>query len=331
MFATRQNRSQYAFHNQKPMTAKRIIAIGECMVELTGEAGNWRMGYGGDTLNTCIYLARLLRPGVRISYMTRLGGDIFGSRMLQSWAGEGVGLDLTEVVADRTTGLYAISTDDKGERSFTYWRERAPARDLLNKPLAEDQRQAILAADLLFFSGITLAILSDAGRSQLIDLAECAKSAGRMVGFDTNYRPRLWAARSDAKDWMTKALRSSTVALASTDELAVLFGVADHAAQLRFLGDLVAEAVLRDGAGPVALRVAGHSKKVNFPPVARPLDTTGAGDSFNAAYLAARLNGTDPAKAAKLGCKLAAVVIAHPGAIIPASAMPEPEQGESVR
>ena len=307
-----------------------IIVIGECMVELSGDAAKgWHLGFGGDTLNTAVYLARLLGKQAQISYLTRLGGDPFGTRMLQSWSDEGINLDLCEIVADRTTGLYAISTDAKGERSFTYWRDKSPARDLLAKPLAENQRRTILTADLLIFSGITLAILSDAGRSQLIDLAECAKADGRMVAFDTNYRPRLWSSKTEAKDWMGKALRASTLALASTDDMAQLFGLTEHAAQTRLLGDLVAESVLRDGAGPVMLRLNGVSKKVNFPEVSRPLDTTGAGDSFNAAYLAARLNGIDPAKAAKMGCKLAAVVIRHPGAIIPLAAMPEIELGKT--
>ncbi len=312
------------------MTPKRIIVIGECMVELSGDAAKgWRLGFGGDTLNTSVYLARLLGGRARISYMTRVGGDPYGTHMLQSWAEEGISLDLTEVVADRTTGLYAIATGAKGERSFTYWRDKSPARDLLAKPLSEEKRQAILAADLLVFSGITLAILSDAGRSQLIDLAETAKAEGRMVAFDTNYRARLWASKAEAKDWMGKALRTASVLLASTEDIAALFGVAEHAAQLRLLGDLVGEVVLRDGAGPVMLRLNGVSKKVNFAEVTQPLDTTGAGDSFNAAYLAARLHGIDPAKAAKMSCKLAAVVIRHPGAIIPATAMPKIELGKA--
>lgn len=312
------------------MTRKRIIVIGECMVELSGSAAKgWHLGFGGDTLNTTIYLARLLGEQAQISYMTKLGGDPYGTRMLQFWADEGIGLDLTEVVADRTTGLYAIATDAKGERSFTYWRDRSPARNLLNQPLSEEQRQTISAADFLVFSGITLAILGDAGRSQLIDLAECAKAKGCSVVFDTNYRARLWESKVEAKDWMRKALRTATVALASTDEIAALFELADHSAQMRLLGDLVPEAVLRDGAGPVMLRIGGVSKKVNFPEVSHPLDTTGAGDSFNAAYLAARLNGIDPAKAAKMGCKLAAVVIRHPGAIIPATAMPKLKLGKA--
>ncbi len=306
------------------MTPKRIVVIGECMVELSGGAASgWHLGFGGDTLNTTVYLARLLGEQAQISYMTKLGGDPYGTGMLQSWADEGIRLDLCDVVADRTTGLYAISTDAKGERSFTYWRDKSPARDLLGHPLSEEQRQVILAADLLVFSGITLAILNGAGRSQLIDLAECAKDAGRVVAFDTNYRPRLWASRAEAEDWTGKALRAASVALASTDEIAALFGVAEHAAQLRLLGGLVAETVLRDGAGPVMLHLEGVSKKVNFAEVSHPQDTTGAGDSFNAAYLAARLNGIDPVKAAKMGCKLAAVVIRHPGAIIPATAMPK--------
>lgn len=305
------------------MSAGRIIVIGECMAELSGnDASGWRVGFGGDTLNTSVYLARLLGTDFTISYMTRLGGDPFGTRMLQAWAQEGLDLGLAEVVADRVTGLYAIATDANGERSFTYWRDRAPARELLSQPLNEALRAQIAGVDLLYFSGITLAILSDPGRSQLIDLAEGARAAGAMVAFDPNYRARLWKSASEAKEWCTRAFRAASIAFASTDELQTILCTDDHALQLRKLGEMVPEVVLRDGPGSIALLRDGQKKKVNITVVTHPRDTTGAGDSFNAGYLAGRLHGVDPVRSAKQGSKLAAEVIRHPGAIIPKSAMP---------
>jgi 2-dehydro-3-deoxygluconokinase len=312
------------------MKVPRIVVIGECMAEISGTAeSGWRLGYGGDTLNTSVYLARLLGERAQVHYMTRLGGDLFGAQMLQAWAGEGILLDMTEVVADRVTGLYAISTDAAGERSFTYWRDRSPARDLLCKPLGEAGREAIVSADLLYFSGISLAILSDAGRSQLIDLAEEARARGGLVAFDPNHRPRLWPGTAVAKEWVLRAMRASGLILASADDLGVLFGLTERAAQMRLLIEMAPEVLLRHGADPVQIRHRGETGKVRVPAGREVVDTTGAGDSFNAGYLAARLLGLDPAPAARQAARLAAEVIRHPGAIIPLASMPAMELQEA--
>lgn len=297
----------------------RIIAAGECMAELSGDgARGWRLGYGGDTLNTALYLARLLGPAASVSYLTRLGGDPFGAMMLRAWAEEGIMLDLAEVVANRVTGFYAISADPAGERRFTYWRDAAPARELLSHPLDEGRRAEVAGADLLFFSGITLAIIGVAGRAQLLDIAGDLRRAGGKVAFDVNHRPRLWSSGEEARDWAIRAARSADFVFASAEDTAALFNGSGG-----ILAKGTGELVLRDGAGPVTLRLAAGSRRVKAEPVSQPRDTTGAGDSFNAAYLAARLRGADPARAARAGAILAAEVIRHPGAIIAKAAMPD--------
>jgi 2-dehydro-3-deoxygluconokinase len=112
------------------------------------------------------------------------------------------------------------------------------------------------------------------------------------------------------------------VALPTLEDDRALFGVADArgaADRLHHLG--VAEVVVKRGAAGCFLSSAAFTAGVPPTPVAEVVDSTAAGDSFNAGYLAARLFGADPAAAARLGGALAARVIAHPGAIIPASAM----------
>src|SRR5580692_876107 len=105
----------------------RVASIGECMIEFSAAGdGLFARGFGGDTLNTALYLARL---GIDTSYVTALGDDALSGAMLESWRGEGITTDLVIRAEGRLPGLYMIERDERGERTFLYWRDRAPARE----------------------------------------------------------------------------------------------------------------------------------------------------------------------------------------------------------
>ena len=120
----------------KPM---RIALIGECMIELQ-ETGpdQTRQTFGGDTLNTAIYCARLARDlPLHIDYVTALGQDNFSSRMIQFWEKEGVGSSLVQRKQGELPGLYYIELDEHGERIFHYWRSASAARKCFEYPGSE--------------------------------------------------------------------------------------------------------------------------------------------------------------------------------------------------
>ena len=103
---------------------KRLAALGECMIELRHAGANdFVQGFSGDTLNTAIYLSRLLgADDARVDYVTALGDDPYSERMIAAWRAEGLGTNLVARLPGRLPGLYVIRTDSKGERSFHYWR-----------------------------------------------------------------------------------------------------------------------------------------------------------------------------------------------------------------
>ena len=102
----------------------RVASIGECMIEIAVKpGGDAQLASGGDTLNTAVYLAR---QGVAVDYVTALGDDPYSDEMLARWQAEGVGTGLVPRLPGRVPGLYMIRTDDRGERTFHYWRDRAP-------------------------------------------------------------------------------------------------------------------------------------------------------------------------------------------------------------
>jgi 2-dehydro-3-deoxygluconokinase len=311
----------------------RYVSFGECMLELQGQAfGAMRQTYGGDTLNTAVYLARCGRAqGLQVDYATALGDDPLSSGLLQRWAAEGLGTGLVRRLPGRLPGLYLIEVDDGGERRFSYWRDQSAARayfdaDEGQTPL-EQQAHAI---DALYFSGISLAILPPAGRARLLKVARQVRAQGGMVAFDNNYRPRLWADVASAREAFSAATEVATLALMTLDDEQALWGETDAAQQLtRTLALPCAEVVVKRGSAATLVRVSpGDAVAVDTVPVPRVVDTTAAGDSFAGAYVATRLGGGSAVQAAGAGNRLAACVVQHRGALVPAEAMPTPPQPE---
>ena len=304
----------------------RVASLGECMVELRHQdATTLGLAYGGDTLNTAVYLARLTAGrGVEVSYVTALGDDPYSEMMLEGWRAEGIRTERVARLPGRLPGLYVIRTDPAGERRFHYWRSAAAAREMLRVPGAESLLAELAGFDLLYVSGVTLSILDPGQRARLLDLAAAVRRSGGRVAFDRNYRPIGWPDPATARDAMTAMLRVADIALPTFDDEERLFGDPDPEACARRLAGLgVGEVAVKLGADGCHLQGGGFTGRIAAGVVEKVVDSTAAGDSFNAAYLAARLEGLPAEVAGRRGNRLAAEVIRHPGAIMPQGAMPD--------
>lgn len=296
----------------------RIACIGECMIEMQEQPdGRFRRAYGGDTLNTAVYLARL---GAAVDYVTALGDDAWSTEMLADWQAEGVGTRLVQRIPGALPGLYVIQTDPNGERRFLHWRDNAAARRLFDHldPAALD------AFEVLYVSGITLSIYAEPARATLLAALDAARARGAWVVFDTNFRPRGWPDPAQARALYAAMFERATIVLASTEDLDTLYGPEGTALLLRHAP--TTEIVLKSPEPQSRIYAGGQQALVQPAPVDQVLDTTAAGDSFAAGYLVARLRGAAPIAAAKAGHHLAGHVVRHPGALIPSSAMPAPFQ-----
>ena len=272
--------------------------------------GGWALGYGGDTLNTAIHLARAAHG---VGFLTALGGDSFSAQLRRQWLEEGLDDALVLHHPQRHAGLYAISVDAAGERSFTYWREASAAREMFALPGTAAAVALARSTDLLYFSLITMAILPPEGRAQLLALATDVRNAGGTVAFDGNYRARLWDCPAQAIAARDAAIACADIGLPSLEDEAALSGASDvdevHGHWSR-LG--CGEVVVKDGA--LGCRLP-HGELLAPLIMLAPVDTSGAGDAFNAGYLGARLKGATVADAAVAGHMLAGWTIMRKGAI----------------
>ncbi|MBS0242828.1 MAG: sugar kinase [Proteobacteria bacterium] len=297
--------------------AGRAIAIGECMVELArGSDGRFGQSYGGDTFNTAVYLAR---AGVPVAYATALGDDTYSSGLVALAGREGVATDLVRIRPGRMPGLYLIETTASGERTFYYWRDRSPARELFDGDDAGELVEVMADAPLVYFSGITLSLYSERGLDRLANGLEGARANGAIVAMDGNYRPRGWGGDvARARTVMERFWRLATCGLPTFDDEAMLWGDASPAETIARLASFgVGEVAVKSGPDGACVSDGAVETVVPIPRKVVAIDTTAAGDSFNAAYLAAHLAGEKPEAAARAGHALAGIVVAHRGAIVP--------------
>jgi len=295
----------------------RIVSIGECMGELseTGSPGGLSMGFAGDTLNTAFYLRQNLGPEWTVDYVTAIGTDGLSERMVDFLKSEDIGTAHIRRLPEKTIGLYYITLKD-GERSFTYWRNDSAARRLASDPAA--LTQALQGADVAYWSGITLAILSNQDRLTLIEALSRFAGQGGKVVFDPNLRPRLWDNPETMRGWIHRAAAISDLCLPSFDDEATWFNDVDPEATVkRYAAEGARRVIVKNGAAPVTfLKPTGEIGSHAIPPVGKIVDTTAAGDSFNAGFLAAELGGKSTEDAIEAGARLAGKVIGARGALV---------------
>lgn len=302
-----------------------MAVIGECMIELSIKDNLTTRSFGGDTLNTSIYLSRLFPNNqVAIHYVTGLGVDPFSQEMLNEWQKENIKTDLIQQMDNKMPGLYAIVTDSYGERSFYYWRNDAAAKFWLKTEQTEQICKKITKFDYIYLSGISIAILDEYSIDKLIDLLEKFKANGGKVIFDNNYRSRLWRSQEYAKNVYSKILSYTDIAFLTQDDENMLWGNNDYEDSIirsQKLG--VKEIIIKRGNESCIVNTQNGRFEVPANMISKQniLDTTAAGDSFSAGYLSVRLMGGSIESAIKKGHDLAGTVIQYRGAIIPMQAM----------
>lgn len=293
----------------------RFLAIGECMAELAPSDvdGDFRLGFAGDTFNTAWYLA-CCAPEADVSYLTAVGDDALSQKMSAFMADSGIGTGFVQVSQGKTVGLYLISLEN-GERSFSYWRGQSAAKTLADDPARLEC--AMAASDLIYFSGITLAILPPDRRAALLAALRKARLAGKTIAFDPNLRPQLWTSDIEMTQAIMQGAAVSDIALPSYEDEADWFHDATPQATIdRYLAAGAATVVVKNGAEAVEYADGTARADVAVTPLDQIVDTTAAGDSFNAGFFARHAAGDSTADAIAYACSLSRAVVQQRGALV---------------
>jgi len=311
---------------QSEKTRLRIGLIGECMVELkANEQGAITQKFSGDTLNTAVYLSRLLQgKEIEVSYISAIGEDPFSEKMLSLWQSEGLLTTNVRRIADKQPGLYFINVDQQGERSFTYWRNDSAAKYVFSGNAGSALLEELEAFDALYLSGISLAILPEDDRNKLLKQLKLCRSKGCKIIFDNNYRPVLWDDKATAQAVYSQVLALTDMAILTWDDEILLHDLKEEEHVFKYCTRIgIPEVVLKRGADACLIRAPDGNYSVAATLVENVVDTTAAGDSFSAAFVAARMLGLNVEQAALCGHRLAGKVIQHVGGVIDKSAMPD--------
>ena len=294
----------------------KIACIGEVMIELSLQtAESAQIGIAGDTYNTAVYLAHLLKNCAEVQYITVIGQDTFSDRILAHMHHHGVRSDFVARHSLKNPGLYAIETDDQGERRFSYWRSDSAARTLFGPECAIDLTM-LAQFDLIYISGISLAILPVTQRHALIEALIYYQARGGIVAYDSNHRPKLWENPEIARQTNEVMWDFAAIALPSIDDEMGIFGESDASdviARLCKDGPRIG-ALKRGHLGPYDLE---HRISKNYGLAQHVVDSTAAGDSFNAGFLAGYIRAAAPDDRLKQAHDLAALVVQCRGAILP--------------
>jgi 2-dehydro-3-deoxygluconokinase len=286
-----------------------LVCLGEPMLEFNRQSdGRFLAGHGGDTSNCAIAAAR---QGAAVGYLTCLGDDAFGDSFMALWASEGV--DATQVARDpqAPTGIYFVDHED-GQHRFTYLRAGSAASRMTPQSFARDY---VARARVLHVSGISQAISASACDT-VFHAIGVARDTGVLVSYDTNLRLKLWPLQR-ARAVIHAAMSECDIALPGLEDAVQLTGLAEP--------DAIVDFYLRLGPRVVALTLGKDGTLVATPQrrervgvrAVAALDATAAGDTFDGAFLAETLRGSDPFAAARYANAAAALSTLGYGAVAP--------------
>lgn len=301
-----------------------IVCLGECMREASD---NSTFRFGGDSLNTALYLARVSpKERIAVSYATAIGQDKESDQLIEQWQQEGIDTRFVSTISGKPLGKYSISTSEKGERNFIYDRDNSAAKYYFSRT-NKSFEAALLnkSIDYLYFTGISLAILSDQDCQHLFKLLNAFKRKGGRIIFDNNYRPILWKNRQAVSCYQQAMTLADIAFLTDVDEYALYGGSSVASILARYpyvLENNSAELVIKQGDKPCLIRASDKNiplLTIASPPIPNEqiVDTCAAGDAFAAGYIAKRLLGDSMQMSAQFAHSLAGRVIQYSGAIIP--------------
>lgn len=288
-----------------------LLCFGEPMVELMAQNQTpplrFQQNFGGDTANTAVAAAR---QGAMVGYICALGDDLFGQAFIDLWHQEAIDTQAVVRNPQANTGIYLVQPHGE-QRNFTYYRQHSAASQFSAADLPLDY---IKQARHMHVSAISQAISQSMQEATLAAL-KYAQSQGLGTSYDTNLRLTLWASKEQAWQCMQTAMAYTDTLFPSLDEITLLTGISDK--------DAIIDLCLALGPSLVVLKCGAQgaylgtpTQRLSIPAVeTKAVDSTGAGDAFAGAFLAAQLAGASLAECGQRAAKVASNTVSGYGAL----------------
>lgn len=292
----------------------KICSIGECMIELTNiDNKKYSLSVAGDTLNFCFYLNKEL---FKVFYFTAIGNSDISKEALIFFQKNNINTQLVHKDLSNEIGLYIIKNKKSGEKKFYYWRDNSAAKYYLNNLKLKKIYKKIYNFDFLYLTGITLSLIEKKNLNNLIDFINFCKSKNCKIIFDLNLRIKRWN-KKDLLSFFKKILLKVDILFASGEDIKLWKGNDNIITFLNIIKkNKISHGIYRKNAKYNYSFLNKNKYVVQNKILNKVVDTSGAGDGYNAAYLNNFIQTNDPKKALKAASKIGAKIIMKKGAIV---------------
>ena len=297
------------------------------MIELNGDisslennSSNMKINFGGDTYNSAVYFSRLTNNKTNTFYSTALGKDNFSKKMISRFKNENIKCDYIRTDGENPPGLYSIESNEKGERSFSYWRDQSPSKYIFLGSKGKKLVKDINNADVFYYTGISAGILDEKQRKDLINIG----STANICGFDFNYRSQLHYNKKVSQLLFNEINNRVDIHFVSFDDARELFKIKNPLEIFEIINEKKNLILIRYKNSIIFKNKQQEIKTVTVPH-GEVVDTTAAGDAFNGSFLAIMNNNKNvPVEENILiSHSVTREVIKHRGAIISKNKMPK--------
>ena len=297
------------------------------MIELNGDisslennSSNIKINLGGDTYNSAVYFSRLTNNKTNTFYSTALGKDNFSKKMISRFKNENIKCDYIRTDGENPPGLYSIEIDEKGERSFSYWRDQSPSKYIFLGSKGKKLVKDINNADVFYYTGISAGILDEKQRKDLIKIG----STATICGFDFNYRSQLHYNKKVSQLLFNEINNRVDIHFVSFDDARELFKIKNPLEIFEIINEKKNLILIRYKNSIIFKNKQQEIKTVTVPH-GEVVDTTAAGDAFNGSFLAIMNNNKNVPieENILISHSVTREVIKHRGAIISKNKMPK--------
>ena len=291
-----------------------VCSIGEAMIEISNIKNSlYNQSFAGDTLNFCNYLDK---KKLNAFFLSAIGKSEINQSLLDFIKSKNISTKYIKQINQFEVGLYLIKNKDNGEKQFFYWRDESAAKQYFNNIDFLNLYKELKNFDYIYFSGITLSIIHISKLNNFIKLLKLFKSKKIKIVFDFNIRPSRWN-KKNLNIFLDSVLKFVDICFLSGEDMNYWKNKNDIKSYEQIVRKYkLKHSIFRKNAKFTYVFLNKTRYVFKNKLLKRVVDTSGAGDGFNAAYLSNFIVNNDPLLALKAGSSLGSKIVMKKGAIV---------------